>query len=56
MSTSWIPASLGAGAYQFEISPLIPEEVYAWKIAVWPTARVFEAGHRLEVSSSNFPQ
>jgi hypothetical protein len=37
---------------------LEPGEVYAWRIAVWPTARVFEAGHRVrvDVSSSNFPR
>ena len=35
-----------------------PGEVYAWRIAVWPTARVFEAGHRIrmDVASSNFPR
>jgi putative CocE/NonD family hydrolase len=37
---------------------LEPETVYAWRIAVWPTARVFEAGHRIrvDVASSNFPR
>jgi len=41
-----------------EITPLTPGEVYEWKIAVWPTARVFEAGHRIriDISSSNFPR
>jgi hypothetical protein len=41
-----------------EVDLLEPEEVYAWKIAVWPTARVFEGGHRIriDVSSSNFPR
>jgi hypothetical protein len=37
---------------------LEPDETYAWRIAVWPTARVFEPGHRIriDVSSSNFPR
>jgi putative CocE/NonD family hydrolase len=41
-----------------EMTELTPGEVYEWKIAVWPTARVFEAGHRirLDISSSNFPR
>jgi predicted acyl esterase len=41
-----------------EITPLTPGEVYEWKIAVWPTARVFKAGHRIriDISSSNFPR
>ncbi|MFB6098996.1 MAG: CocE/NonD family hydrolase, partial [Salinibacter sp.] len=41
-----------------EVKLLEPGKVYAWKIAVWPTARVFEAGHRIriEISSSNFPR
>lgn len=41
-----------------EVSELEPGSVYAWKIAVWPTARVFEAGHRIriDISSSNFPR
>jgi hypothetical protein len=40
------------------IDPLEPGEVYAWRIAVWPTARLFEAGHRIriDVASSNFPR
>lgn len=41
-----------------EVELLDPGKVYKWKIAVWPTARVFEEGHRLriEISSSNFPR
>jgi len=41
-----------------EVDLLEPGEVYAWRIAVWPTARVFEAGHRIrmDVASSNFPR
>lgn len=41
-----------------EVELLEPEKVYAWKIAIWPTARVFEQGHRIriDISSSNFPR
>jgi len=41
-----------------EVTELEPGEVYEWKIAVWPTARVFEAGHRIriDIASSNFPR
>jgi putative CocE/NonD family hydrolase len=41
-----------------EVELLEPGEIYAWEIAVWPTARVFEAGHRIriDISSSNFPR
>ena len=41
-----------------EVSELEPGEVYEWKIAVWPTARVFKAGHRIriDVTSSDFPR
>ena len=41
-----------------EVDLLEPGEVYAWRIAVWPTARLFEADHRvrIDVSSSNFPR
>jgi putative CocE/NonD family hydrolase len=41
-----------------EITYLESDDVYEWQIAVWPTARVFEAGHRIriDVSSSNFPR
>jgi putative CocE/NonD family hydrolase len=41
-----------------EVDLLEPDGVYAWKIAVWPTARLFEAGHRIriDVASSNFPR
>jgi putative CocE/NonD family hydrolase len=37
---------------------LEPGAVSAWRIAVWPTARVFAAGHRIrvDVASSNFPR
>jgi hypothetical protein len=40
------------------VDPLVPDAVAAWRIAVWPTARVFEAGHRIriDVASSNFPR
>lgn len=36
----------------------LDDGVNEWKIAVWPTARVFEAGHRIriDISSSNFPR
>ncbi|WP_218836318.1 CocE/NonD family hydrolase [Halorarum salinum] len=41
-----------------DVSLLTPGEVYEWKIAVWPTARVFEEGHRIriDVTSSDFPR
>lgn len=41
-----------------EISYLEPNEVYEWKIGVWPTARVFEEGHRIrvDITSSDFPR
>lgn len=41
-----------------EVKPLTPGTIYEWKIAVWPTARVFQKGHRIriEISSSNFPR
>jgi putative CocE/NonD family hydrolase len=32
-----------------EVNELEPGEVYEWKIAVWPTARVFEAGRRIRI-------
>lgn len=37
---------------------LKPGKIYEWKIAVWPTARVFEKGHRIriDIASSNFPR
>ncbi len=36
---------------------LIPDKVYHYTIAIWPTSNLFRVGHRirLEVSSSNFP-
>ncbi len=38
--------------------PLVPGQVYEYKIDVWSTSNVFLKGHRirLEVSSSNFPR
>ena len=41
-----------------EVNLLEPGEVYEWKIAVWPTSRVFEAGRRIriDVTSSDFPR
>jgi putative CocE/NonD family hydrolase len=41
-----------------EPKPITPDEVYEYRIALGPTAQVFEAGHRvrLQVSSSDFPQ
>jgi uncharacterized protein len=41
-----------------EPKPLVPGQVYEYKIDVWSTSNVFLKGHRirLEVSSSNFPR
>jgi len=41
-----------------KIEYLEPGKIYTWKIAVWPTARVFKKGHRIriDVASSNFPR
>jgi putative CocE/NonD family hydrolase len=41
-----------------EVNLLEDGEVNEWKIAIWPTARVFEAGHRIriDITSSNFPR
>ena len=38
--------------------PIVPGEVYEYRIDVWSTSNVFLKGHRirLEVSSSNFPR
>jgi uncharacterized protein len=38
--------------------PIMPDEVYEYRIDLGPTAYVFEAGHcvRVQVSSSDFPQ
>jgi hypothetical protein len=38
--------------------PIVPGEVYEYKIDMWATSNVFMKGHRirLEVSSSNFPR
>lgn len=40
------------------IELLEPGNVNTWQIAVWPTARVFAAGHRIrvDVTSSDFPR
>lgn len=37
---------------------LEPEQVYGWEIAIWPTARVFQEGHRIriDITSSDFPR
>ncbi len=39
-------------------APIVPGQVYEYKIDVWSTSNVFLKGHRirLEVSSSNFPR
>jgi putative CocE/NonD family hydrolase len=39
-------------------SPIVPSQVYEYKIDLWSTSNVFLRGHkiRLEVSSSNFPR
>lgn len=39
-------------------TPVVPGRIYAYRIHVWPTSNLFEAGHRirLEISSSDFPQ
>ena len=39
-------------------TPITPDEVYAYRIELGPTAYLFHAGHRLrvQVSSSDFPQ
>ena len=39
-------------------TPITPDEVYAYRIELGPTAYLFRAGHRLrvQVSSSDFPQ
>ncbi len=39
-------------------TPIVPGQVYEYKIDVWSTSNVFLKGHRirLEVSSSNFPR
>ncbi|MDS0475718.1 CocE/NonD family hydrolase [Natrinema sp. 1APR25-10V2] len=41
-----------------EVTELEPGEVYEWQIGIWPTARVFEAGHRIriDITSSDFPR
>ncbi|MGA0601354.1 CocE/NonD family hydrolase [Caulobacter sp. KR2-114] len=39
-------------------TPIVPGQVYRYRINVWPTSNLFAAGHRirLEISSSDFPQ
>jgi uncharacterized protein len=39
-------------------TPIVPSQVYEYKIDLWSTSNVFQKGHkiRLEVSSSNFPR
>ncbi len=39
-------------------TPIVPGQVYEYKIDLWSTSKVFLKGHRirLEVSSSNFPR
>jgi hypothetical protein len=39
-------------------TPIVPGEVYQYKINVWPTSNRFLKGHkiRLEISSSDYPQ
>ena len=41
-----------------EARPIVPGQVYEYKIDLWSTSNVFLKGHilRLEVSSSNFPR
>jgi hypothetical protein len=41
-----------------EATPIVPGEVYEYKIDLWATSNVFLKGHRIrvEVSSSNFPR
>ena len=41
-----------------EAKPIVPGQVYEYKIDLWSTSNVFLKGHRirLEVSSSNFPR
>jgi Predicted acyl esterases len=44
--------------YRTEPDPLDPGEVYEFELELYPTANVFEPGHRirLDVSSSNYPR
>jgi putative CocE/NonD family hydrolase len=39
-------------------TPIVPGQVYAYRIKVWPTSNLFGKGHRirLEISSSDYPQ
>jgi putative CocE/NonD family hydrolase len=41
-----------------EAKPIVPGQIYEYKIDMWSTSNVFLKGHRirLEVSSSNFPR
>jgi hypothetical protein len=38
--------------------PIVPGQIYEYKIDLWATSNVFLKGHRIrvEVSSSNFPR
>lgn len=47
-----------ASATYTEVTELEPGEVYEWQIAIWPTARLFEEGHRIriDITSSDFPR
>jgi uncharacterized protein len=37
---------------------VVPGQIYSYRVHVWPTSNLFQAGHRirLEISSSDFPQ
>jgi uncharacterized protein len=39
-------------------SPIVPDRVHEYRLDLWATSHLFQAGHRLrlEVSSSNFPR
>jgi len=41
-----------------DVTELDPGSVYEWQIGVWPTARVFEEGHRIriDITSSSTPR
>jgi putative CocE/NonD family hydrolase len=41
-----------------EVNPLVPGQVYEWKISIWPTAHVFAKNHkiRIDITSSDFPR
>lgn len=44
--------------YRREPDPVIPGDVYAFELELYPTANVFKSGHRirLDISSSNYPR